>query len=86
MLRQRTLDVVEAIAAWHRRVGNPEPFVYYGNDYLANIGELSEMFHKQGVTSPPYHQHHTVKSSDIDEEERLASRMSESIGCDSLTA
>ncbi|MEW5314079.1 MAG: hypothetical protein WDW38_005602 [Sanguina aurantia] len=38
MLRQRTLDVVEAVAAWHRRVGNPEPFVYYGNDYLANIG------------------------------------------------
>lgn len=42
MLRQRTLDVVEAVAAWHRRVGNPEPFVYYGNDYLANIGGLSE--------------------------------------------
>lgn len=51
MLRQRTLDVVEAIAAWHRRVGSPEPFVYYGNDYLANIGELSETIHKQGVTS-----------------------------------
>ena len=37
-LRQRTLDAVEAIAAWHRKTGSPDPFVYYGADYLACVG------------------------------------------------
>ncbi|KAG2429849.1 hypothetical protein HXX76_010631 [Chlamydomonas incerta] len=37
-LRQRTLDAVESIAAWRRKVSPSEPFVYYGVDYLAAIG------------------------------------------------
>jgi hypothetical protein len=37
-LRQRTLDVVEAIAAWHRRTMSGSPFMYYGRNYLAGIG------------------------------------------------
>ncbi|KAG1672708.1 hypothetical protein FOA52_005185 [Chlamydomonas sp. UWO 241] len=37
-LRQRTLDAVEAIGAWHRKTHTAAPFVYYGADYLAGIG------------------------------------------------
>ncbi len=38
-LRQRTLDAVECIGAWQRKSGrSSEPFIYYGTDYLANIG------------------------------------------------
>ncbi|EFJ48469.1 hypothetical protein VOLCADRAFT_90723 [Volvox carteri f. nagariensis] len=37
-LRQRTLDVIEAIAAWRRKVNPADPFIYYGVDYLAAIG------------------------------------------------
>lgn len=37
-LRSRTIEVVEAIASWRRKVSPDEPFVYYGVDYLANIG------------------------------------------------
>lgn len=37
-LRQRTLDTVEGIAAWRRKVSPSEPFIYYGADYLAGEG------------------------------------------------
>ncbi|KXZ53645.1 hypothetical protein GPECTOR_6g562 [Gonium pectorale] len=37
-LRQRTLDAVESIAAWRRKVSPTEPFIYFGVDYLAGIG------------------------------------------------
>ncbi|GIL82880.1 hypothetical protein Vretimale_8381 [Volvox reticuliferus] len=37
-LRQRTLDVIESIAAWRRKVNPTDPFIYYGVDYLAAIG------------------------------------------------
>ncbi|GLI67280.1 hypothetical protein VaNZ11_011465, partial [Volvox africanus] len=37
-LRQRTLDVIESIAAWRRKVNPSDPFIYYGVDYLATIG------------------------------------------------
>eukprot|EP00798_Chlamydomonas_sp_ICE-L_P014827 gene14827-20880_t len=37
-LRGRTLDTVEVIAAWKRKTNSPEPFVYYGKDYLATVG------------------------------------------------
>lgn len=37
-LRARTLDCVEALAAWHRRTGSTAPFMYYGANYLASIG------------------------------------------------
>ncbi|GFR44089.1 hypothetical protein Agub_g5251, partial [Astrephomene gubernaculifera] len=37
-LRQRTLDAVEAIAAWRRKVSPTDPFIYFGVDYLAAIG------------------------------------------------
>ncbi|GIL54900.1 hypothetical protein Vafri_10603 [Volvox africanus] len=37
-LRQRTLDVIESIAAWRRKVNPSDPFIYYGVDYLAAIG------------------------------------------------
>ena len=38
-LRQRTLDAIECIAAWKRKTRSPEPFIYYGNDYLGGIGQ-----------------------------------------------
>ncbi len=37
-LRSRTLDVVETLAAWHRRSQTAEHFVYYGSPYMLNIG------------------------------------------------
>lgn len=37
-LRARTLDVVEALAAWHRHAQSPEPFMYNGAPYMMNIG------------------------------------------------
>lgn len=37
-LRQRTLDCIECIVAWRRKTKATEPFIYYGKDYMANIG------------------------------------------------
>lgn len=38
-LRQRTIEAVEAIGAWHRKTHSDLPFVYYGVDYLGTIGQ-----------------------------------------------
>lgn len=39
-LRLKTLDVIEAHAAWQRKVsGPPEAFTYRGRPYLTHMGE-----------------------------------------------